>query len=420
MFKDEADFEEVVGRLNIDTEPNPVHRENLRRQVLSAFDETEQESQEQTTPFGVLRKMIMKNTFTKIAAAAVIVIGLGMAAHLIDKATTPAWAIDQSIEVMKNYRGVRFSGMISMSWRDFFGGLGIQNLPELPESLGQFEIWAQADEELSRSSKVKVVLPSNIIISGRKLQVYIKLADGTTYDIQGDHMKIDPWPTSELLKILKENTNTRTELYGIDAETGKEHIFIEFSSPTENKSWKLEFDSESKLLVSLKQWDTSDNHEGLPTLDIRKIVYYEQLPDDIFEIDLPDSSEIIPVNNPLYDPDYGMSAEGLMPEQACRKILTEFWQKVSEQDFDGIRKLFPYSANWSNEVLKSNLGTDQGSVKLLEIGQIYESKIGRVAPCTLQLKDEKIVIDMIVMFREIDDKSSCIVHSNKGKPRPVK
>jgi len=26
---------------------------------------------------------------------------------------------------------------------------------------------------------------------------------------------------------------------------------------------------------------------------------------------------------------------------------------------------------------------------------------------------------MIVMFREIDGKSSCVVHSPKGKPRPV-
>ena len=40
MFKDEADFEKVVGRLNIDTEPNLIHCENLRRQMLSAFNET--------------------------------------------------------------------------------------------------------------------------------------------------------------------------------------------------------------------------------------------------------------------------------------------------------------------------------------------------------------------------------------------
>jgi len=364
-------------------------------------------------------RIIMKSPITRIAAAAVIIIGLGMTVYLIDKSTTPAWAIDQSIEAMKNYRVIYFSGRISMSWGDSFRGLGVQKLLELPESQGEFEMWAQADEGLSRSSKVKMVLPDNTVILGRKLQSYIKLAEGNTYDVQGDLMKIDPWPTYELLRILKEDTDSWTELYGRDAATGKDRIFVEYASSTENRFWKFEFDSESKLLVSLKQWEDRNNHEGSPIFDIRKIVYFEQLPDEIFEIDLPDSSKIISVNTPLHDPNYGMSAEGLTQEQACRKILTEFWQKVREQDFDGIRKLFPYSASWSDEVMRSNLGYDQGSVKLLEIGQIYEGKIGPVAPCTVQLKNERMVIDMIVMFREIDDKSSCVVHSNEGKPRPV-
>jgi hypothetical protein len=363
---------------------------------------------------------IMKNTFARTAAAAVIIVGLGMAVYVIDQATSPAWAIEQSIEAMKNYRGVRFSGIISMSWADSFRSVGVKDLPELPESRGEFEIWAQADEGLSRSSRVKMILPDNVMISGRKLQSYMQLADGTTYDIQGDHMKIQPWPTSKMLEIMKGVKDTWTELRGMDADTGKERIFIKCSSADMNSSWKFEFDSESKLLVSLKQWADSDSHEGPPTLDIRKIVYFEQLPDDIFEIDLPDPSKIIAVNTPLYDPDYGMSAEGLTRQQACREILTQFWQKVSEQDFDGIRKLFPYSANWSDEVLKSNVGYDRSPVELIEIGQVYESRIGPVAPCTVQLQDEKMVIDMIVMFREIDGKSSCIVHSNKGKSRPVK
>ena len=362
---------------------------------------------------------IMKNTFARIAAAAVIIIGLGMAIYVIDKATTSAWAIEQSIEAMKNYRGVHFSGMISMSWADSFRSAGVKDLPELPESKGEFEIWAQADEGLSRSSKVKMILPDNVVISGKKLQAYMQLADGTTYDIQGDHMKIQPWPTSKMLEIMKEVKDTWTELRGMDADTGKERIFIKCSSRDMNKSWKFEFDSESKLMVRLKQWANNDSHEGPPTLDIRKIVYFEQLPDEIFEIDLPDPSEIIPVNTPLNDPDYGMSAEGLTKQQACRRILTEFWQRVSKRDLDGIRKLFPYSANWSDEVLRSNIGYDQGPVELLEIGQIYESKIGPVASCTLQLKDEKMVVDVIVMFRETDGKSSCVVHSNKGKARPV-
>jgi len=419
MFKNEADFEKTVSRLNIDDKPNPAHREKLHRQVVSVFSQAGNEPAARMVVFRTLRMMVMKNVLVKIAAAAVIVVGLGLAACLIDQATTPAWAIDQSIEAMKDYSGIHFSGTMFMSW-DSFRGLGIQKLAELPESQGEFEMWAQADDELSSSSKVKMVLPDNVIISSSEQQAFLRLSDGTTYDIQGDLMKIDPWPTAELLSILKEDADSWTEFRGRDAATGKERIFVEYSSFYENRFYKFEFDSESKLLVSLKQWEDSDSPEGPPLFDIRKIVFFEQLPGEIFGIDLPEASEIIPVTLPLYDPNYGMSVEGLTRQQACRKILTEFCQKASEQDLDGIRRLFPCSASWSDEVLRRNFGGDQRPVELPEIGQIYESKIGPVAPCTIQLKKEKIVVDMIVMFREIDGKSSCVVHSNKGKARRVK
>ena len=80
MFKDEADFEKVVDQLTIDTKPNPAHRENLRRQMLSVSNETDHPPQKQTAPFGVLRRTIMKTSMTKLAAAVVLIaaIMLGM------------------------------------------------------------------------------------------------------------------------------------------------------------------------------------------------------------------------------------------------------------------------------------------------------------------------------------------------------
>ncbi len=80
MFKDEADFEKVVGRLNIDTEPSPAHRETLRRQMLSVFNKT---SQKRTTPLGVFRRTIMKNPIAKLAAAAVIIVAVFIGLHYL-------------------------------------------------------------------------------------------------------------------------------------------------------------------------------------------------------------------------------------------------------------------------------------------------------------------------------------------------
>ena len=71
MFKNEADFERLVRRLNIDNKPNPAHRENLRRQMLSAFNETAEQPITQSRP---LWRTIMKSPITKFAAAAVIIV----------------------------------------------------------------------------------------------------------------------------------------------------------------------------------------------------------------------------------------------------------------------------------------------------------------------------------------------------------
>ena len=75
MFKNEDDFKKIVSRLNIDNKPNPVHRENLRRQMLSAFNQT---AEQPKTTWQTVRKTITKSPITKLAAAAVIIIAVGL------------------------------------------------------------------------------------------------------------------------------------------------------------------------------------------------------------------------------------------------------------------------------------------------------------------------------------------------------
>jgi len=76
MFKDESEFRKVIDRLNIDTEPNQKHRDDLRRQMLRVFNETKQQSQKPSTPDGVLRRTIMKSHKFKLVAAAAIIIAI--------------------------------------------------------------------------------------------------------------------------------------------------------------------------------------------------------------------------------------------------------------------------------------------------------------------------------------------------------
>ncbi len=73
MFKNESEFEKLISRLNIDDKPSRTHRENLRRQMVSAFNRRRKQDL-RTGDWQVLRRTIMKNRTRKFAAVAAIVI----------------------------------------------------------------------------------------------------------------------------------------------------------------------------------------------------------------------------------------------------------------------------------------------------------------------------------------------------------
>ena len=105
MFKDESELNKIVNRLNIDTEPNPKHRENLRRQMLSVFNEAEQQPAARIIVLQTLRRKIMKSPITRIAAAAVIIIAVLIGLHFFgDSITVTSTAYAEIVERLHNAR----------------------------------------------------------------------------------------------------------------------------------------------------------------------------------------------------------------------------------------------------------------------------------------------------------------------------
>jgi len=116
MFKDEADLEEIIGRLDIDTAPNPEHRESLRREMLSVFNETKRQPPEQITPRSVFRRTIMRNPMTKLATAAGIIIAALVFIHQLGgsvEVTTAALA-----EAIENTKKMPWMHVISQRYYD--------------------------------------------------------------------------------------------------------------------------------------------------------------------------------------------------------------------------------------------------------------------------------------------------------------
>jgi len=85
MFKDEADFERIVGRLRIDDKPNLAHREGLRRRMLGVFNETVKQRPGEKAVFRTQETTILKSPFLKLAVAAAVLIVVAIGAYQLIK-----------------------------------------------------------------------------------------------------------------------------------------------------------------------------------------------------------------------------------------------------------------------------------------------------------------------------------------------
>ena len=108
------------------------------------------------------------------------------------------------------------------------------------------------------------------------------------------------WCGSEFLEQLKAAYNagilTEWEVkYGKDPATGRERAYLTFSmpqGPPSPRSMWIEFDVESKLPISFKQWENPD-WDGPAQVVVEKITYYESLPDELFEFEIPEGAKVI-------------------------------------------------------------------------------------------------------------------------------
>ena len=429
MIDDKKQFEKFVRGLEFDDSPDPEHRDKLEQDLLAALTK-------QTARQTITWRTIMKSNITKLATAAAAILIAVVAITLFDKSATQVWAIEQTIEAMKRFNAIHLSGTMVMSRKSLEEGFNVEIVDSIFQD-GQipFEIWAQVNEQGTRSGSIKIEGANGMIgvADEKETTIYVPKSN-TIFVQQGSHIMISPWPSYDFLTEKQKTSEDWKVLYGTDADTGRERIFATCRSAERRKSWWFEFDMETKLLVRFRQW-ANEYRQGDPQFDINKIVYYEELPDDMFELEAPENAKILEGFTPLIggfaklnDPEYGISADGLTKEEACHEILKQFWQALINDDLARVRQLLPVTADWEDEILIRNLGLNEEDdiVELLEVRQISgetTSNIGPVVvvPSIIKCKDGKRrEVKMVIQFRQIDGEASCVIYANSGKAREIK
>ena len=308
MFGNEKDFEEIVNRLNIDTKPDSSHREKLREEMLSVYNDTKQQSQKHTTPFGVFRRIIMRNPITKIAAAAVIIVGIILGTYYIGSPLTAT---------------VTFADVIK---------------PILNAQTAEFDITVGEDDQgpvihdMVKGSRIRRTMSNmvdNVSIidleSGRILSITVSKKVAVYVDLKGlpsipNYLEV----LKNIINMLQDSPHFEVEELGQQEIQGQSVIGFRAKNPkAEITIWA---DSDTALPVWIEQIE--------PQLKVicKNVKFDSPMDDSLFSMDVPDGFELQQVELDLMGSTEQDFIEGL---RIRAEVFGEGWfpESVAVEDY---------------------------------------------------------------------------------------
>jgi len=287
-MKPQENIEKLIKNAPIHSNPNV--NQAVLKDLLKQIDKAE--TQKATFALPNIRRQIMRNPLTKLAVAAVLLVACLTGVFLFCRTSSATWAIEQSIEAVSQYKAVIVEGFDSEQTWIKAGSL----------ELRPFKAWAVANEEQTAVEKYRHEVNGLPTITTNGTKTW-------RYDPQTNTVRIEnrPYIASECwfggqfleqLKTFRESAafTSWQETYGKDSQSGKQKVSLKIAWLPERlngpRSMVLEFDVESKLLTGLKQWENA-NWEGPATLVVEKVTYYDSLPDELFEFEIPEGAKQI-------------------------------------------------------------------------------------------------------------------------------
>jgi len=96
MQTNENDLERMVSQPNIDSGPNPAHRQSLRWQMLSVFNKPGRSPLRSKTTWQTIGRTAMRSSITKLTAAAVVIIAMMICVYHVRSNKQPVKIADLS------------------------------------------------------------------------------------------------------------------------------------------------------------------------------------------------------------------------------------------------------------------------------------------------------------------------------------
>lgn len=327
---------------------------------------------------------------------------------------THAWTIEQSIDASRPFRALHLRGV--------FGGNA------------SCELWTRVSSDHTRSEKLLIRIGRGgptIWTEGNSTHYYDPASRTVSTD-DAVTAGFNPWPGPHLLELARaagvRMVDTRWRF------PNRRTVVTEWSLllPAGPTSAVAEFDVDSKLIVSLRQWDNMDRR-GAPGFQSDDITFLRDLPNDVFEVRLPAGVQHQPRPVEVADSALGLlSMEGtgipapdLSLGESARRVVTEMWETVLKRDLPEFKRLCPMTRGWSDEFLGAILGPRDVPDAIAEVVTVEpgvtrgHSRLGPVTVVTSRVRrnngglyEEKT----IVQHRLAGPVPSCVVYAPYGQP----
>ncbi len=276
MFNNQDDFKNIVEKLNIDDKTNESHKQRLRQQMLSVFDEAQKETTHTAGRWKTIGRTIMKSKITKLAAAVVIITAVALMS-VMDKSISPAYALEQTIEAMRSIDSIH---AYCTDWDN-----------------SQGETWVLIDPETGRE-QYYYADQGNLLIVGTPLATYYYYKDENLVRIRNEYVPASEVRVSrffeDLVGWVQQYHGELWFYFQFDEGLQQEVIIVHASIPEQRDMQEQEYivrvDSQTKLPISL---EALKNAPGQGVKSVDRLEYNVPIPEGIFEFEIPDGAKVI-------------------------------------------------------------------------------------------------------------------------------
>jgi hypothetical protein len=370
---------------NAEMHSDPESNQAVLKDLLDQFDKTQEKKMAVTQP--KIRRIIVKSPITKIAAAAVIIVGVALSLTIWDKTTPTAYALVQTVEASHS---VRY--------------LHIRN--SFASQEGPMECWVEFDSsgqlKNMRFHKPAWMSPSDgesvIVWKDNKMQLWIKkknllvtLRDEEVAEQALAAMEqLDPKTAVELLQQEQEKGNVEIK---IDEPSNKTEPIIVTATSTQQDDDSpfqrvvLSVDQATKLVNVTKLYSLKDG-EYHNEITVEYYEYNQPIDEKTFALDdVPEN--VIRMDQTAQE--VGLVQGDLTDDEIAVEVIRQFLEALIAEDYAKAGRLF---GGVPSERIRKTYGRTK-FIRIVSLGQpTKDEPTGQYkVPCEIEIeKDGQITI----------------------------